>query len=74
MNLKNIIDEFQRFAFQYHEMGYVEHDKIVLRAISLDPSGIDEAMKIKEIADRYRLHTLWDGENIEILKHPSALH
>ena len=74
MNLKNILTELERLTFQYHEMGSIENDKIILKGISLDPNGIEEAMKIKEMADKYNLHTLWDGQDIEILRHPSEVH
>jgi hypothetical protein len=51
---------------KYHELSELEGQKIYLSATSLVPEGIEEAMRIKTLADGYRLCTAWDGENIEI--------
>jgi hypothetical protein len=67
MEMQQLINELKRLTFHYHEMASVESDKVLFKAVSMDPRGIDEVMKIKEIVDRHRLHTVWDGQNIEIL-------
>ena len=67
---RNLYNELSIMNLKYHELCALEGDKIFLTAKSLIPEGIEEAMLIKNTADRYRLCTMWDGENIEITRCP----
>lgn len=66
--LKNLYNELSRMNLKYHELLSVEGHKIFIIATTLLPEGIEEAMRIKTLADTYRLCTVWDGENIEIIR------
>ncbi|HBM34865.1 MAG TPA: hypothetical protein DDZ71_01005 [Sulfuricurvum sp.] len=65
--VRNLYNELSRMELKYHELLELEGHKIFLAATALIPEGIEEAMHIKRLADEYRLCTVWDGENIEIL-------
>jgi len=66
--LKNLYNELSRMDLKYHELLEIEGHKIFLAATTLLPEGIEEAMLIKSLADKYRLCTVWDGKNIEIIR------
>jgi hypothetical protein len=53
---------------KYHELGEISDGTILLVAKSLDPEGVMEVMRIKELADSFSLTTKWDGQNIQIAK------
>lgn len=63
-------DELAKTEWKYHKLENVEGEGIVFKAISMDPDGVNEVMRIKAIADRYLYHLKWDGENIEIVGLP----
>ncbi|MDX1295314.1 MAG: hypothetical protein R3302_03550 [Sulfurimonadaceae bacterium] len=67
---QNLYNELSRLELKYHQLGKRIDEKIVLRATSLDPRGIDEVMMIKGMADRVNLYTNWDGQNVTIVKEP----
>jgi hypothetical protein len=53
---------------EFHEIASSDSESIVLHAKSLDAEGIFEVMRIKELADKFRLQTKWDGQDIEITR------
>jgi len=65
--IRNLYNELSRMNLQYHELADMDENKIFLTATALIPEGIEEAIQIKRIAERYQFCALWDGENIEIL-------
>ena len=66
--LHKLYNELSRVVWKYHRLEMKEGDEITLKAISLDPDGISEVMRIKEIVDRYFLYMNWDGEDIRIVR------
>ena len=60
--------ELSEMGWKYHMLENVDDDGIRFRAISLEPNGVNEVIRIKEIADRFRFHMKWDGENIRIVR------
>jgi len=64
---RELYEELAGNEWRFHRLHALEENAIALSGISLDPLGVAEVMQIKEIADRYRLHTVWDGENIRII-------
>lgn len=65
---KTLHEELSKIAWKYHKLEPVEGEHLVLKALSLDPNGVDEVMRIKEIADRFFFQMYWDGENIMIAR------
>lgn len=70
--LKNLYNELTRMDLKHHKPVEMDANKIFLVATALIPEGIEEAMQIKTLADRYKLCTVWDGENIEIIRCPHS--
>ena len=66
--LQMLFEELRKIDLKYHIFDRCEPHVITLHATSLDPNGVDEVMRIKAIADRFHAHTVWDGENIEIVR------
>lgn len=66
--LKMAHDEILKTELKYHILDSFTPLAITLHATSLDPHGVDEVMRIKAIADRFHVHMIWDGENIEIVR------
>ncbi|MGD9969025.1 MAG: hypothetical protein AB7S65_01090 [Sulfuricurvum sp.] len=64
--MTDLYRELLGMELQFHRVMAPKKNKIFLDGIDLDPRGIDEVMKIKALADRYRFDTVWDGTNIEI--------
>lgn len=64
--IDNLHNELINFKLQYHELEPSNCKTIALHAKSLDAEGINEVMRIKEMADKFNLTTRWDGQNIEI--------
>jgi hypothetical protein len=60
-------DELSKITWKYHKLEPVAEEAVSLKALSLDPSGVKEVMRIKEIVDRFLLQMDWDGENIRIV-------
>lgn len=63
-----LYDELSKMQWKYHLLQSPEEGHISLTAVSMDPNGIQEVMMIKEVADKYRFHTTWDGSNIKIIE------
>ena len=66
---KKLYRELSGKGWKYHVLEQYKDNQIVLRGISMDPDGVHEVMKVKEIADHFFFHTRWDGQNIQILRH-----
>lgn len=64
--LKNLYDELSKMDLTYHALCELEENKIFLTAKTLVPEGVEEAIRIKRLADIYRLCAIWDGQDIEI--------
>ncbi|UFS61710.1 hypothetical protein LOH54_08540 [Sulfurimonas sp. HSL-3221] len=52
--------------WNYHVLQKPESGVITMRATSMDPQGVLEVMRIREIAEEFRLYTKWDGQDIVI--------
>lgn len=65
---QELYEELSKIEWKFHLLQNMENGVILLTPVSLDPNGIQEVMLIKEVADRYRFHTLWDGEKITIVE------
>lgn len=64
--LRNLYGVLLRMDLEHHKLYGLQEELIYLTATSLDPEGIDEAIRIKQLADSFSMHTIWDGENIQI--------
>jgi len=64
--IKHLYDQLSKMGLKYHELHAPSEGKLFLKGISLLPEGIEEAIRIKSMADQYKLDAIWDGENIEI--------
>lgn len=63
---KKLHDELSKIDWKYHVLQKLEGEFIELKALSLDPEGVLEVMRVKEIADQLKFQTNWDGQNIRI--------
>lgn len=68
MTMNHFYEELQGISLKYHEVCVLENSGIVVEAVSMDPSGIDEIMQIKQLADTYRLVSSWDGNDLIVTK------
>ena len=68
--LKQLYMELAELDLKYHELGQRESGRIDIKATSMDPLGVDEVIRIKEVADHHHAFTSWDGKDIKIV-HPS---
>ena len=66
MSFTRLYEELKTLNLQHHVLEDISKEAVMLVAKSLDPEGVDEVMRIKKIADKYGLVTVWDGKNIEI--------
>lgn len=66
--ITNLYEQLLGLELQFHEIASANSSSIVLHAKSLDAEGIFEVMRIKELADQYKLHTKWDGQDVEITR------
>ena len=64
--IKSLYNALSKLELEYHELGEIINETIVLTAKSLDAEGISEAIRINELAATFNLITKWDGQNIEI--------
>lgn len=64
--LRNLYNELSKMDLRYHALGELREDRIFLSATAIIPEGVDEVIRIKNLADTYNFCTLWDGHNIEI--------
>lgn len=69
MSLHNLYQALANFELKFHELMPLDDNTVTLLGKSLAPEGIDEVMKVKDIADRLNLVTSWDGQHIEIKRH-----
>ncbi|MEJ2467694.1 MAG: hypothetical protein P8Y65_07930 [Campylobacterales bacterium] len=65
---KKLHAELSKIDWKYHALKKLEGDFIELKALSLDPEGVLEVMRVKEIADQLLFHTNWDGHDIKIMR------
>ncbi len=65
--LQNLYNELARINFKHHRLSPYREDMIYIAASSLAPEGIEEVMRIKEIADRHKHDACWDGKDIKIV-------
>ena len=63
---KKLYDELSKTEWKYHILQNFNESAIEFKGISLDPNGVSEVMRIKEVVDNFFFHTRWDGENILI--------
>lgn len=68
--LQNLYNRLARSELKYHKLAALSEERIFLTATTLDPKGVDEVMRIKELADHLKLHAKWDGLNVEIARQP----
>ena len=66
--INSLHNKLRDLELKYHELGETSDGTILLTAKSLDPEGVMEVMRIKELADSFNLTTKWDGQNIQIAK------
>ena len=68
--LQHLYNRLAHSELKYHKLAAHSDERIFLTATSLDPKGVDEVMRIKELADHLKLHAKWDGLNVEIAREP----
>jgi hypothetical protein len=66
--IKSFYQKLLSLELEFHEIAAANGSSVVLHAKSLDADGILEVMRIKELADKFRLQTKWDGQDIEITR------
>jgi len=64
--LTQLYNELSAIDWQYHALEAPVSSAIVLKAISMDPQGVLEVMRIREIAEEHQMHAKWDGRDILI--------
>jgi hypothetical protein len=64
--IQELYAKLSTINWHYHALQEPTSGTIVLKAISMDPQGVLEVMRIRELADEFRLHTKWDGQDIQI--------
>jgi len=65
--LTQLYDELSAIDWQYHALeAPAMAGAIVLKAVSMDPQGVLEVMRIREIAEEHHMHAKWDGRDIMI--------
>lgn len=68
--IKSLYNALCELDLKYHHIGEIGEGVILLTAKSLDAEGIDEVIRINELAAKFHLVTKWDGENIQIVRQP----
>jgi hypothetical protein len=66
--IKSFYQKLLNLELEFHEIAAVNGSSIVLHAKTLDADGVFEVMRIKELADKFRLQTKWNGQDIEITR------
>lgn len=64
--LHNFYNRLSKISLKYHQLTPFEDHRVLVRAKSLSPYGVDEVMRIKQLADKFDLHTYWDGRDIKV--------
>jgi hypothetical protein len=71
--LHNFYNRLSKVALKYHQLAPYEDHRVLIRAKSLNPYGVDEVMRIKKLADSFDLHTTWDGRDITVSTSPEEI-
>ncbi|MGB6019548.1 MAG: hypothetical protein WBF77_08120 [Sulfurimonadaceae bacterium] len=66
--IKSLHNALSELELEYHELGEIINETIILTAKSLDAEGISEVIRINELAATFNLITKWNGHSIEIKK------
>lgn len=66
MSLSTLYSELSKVNMQYHTLAPLGKGCIKVMAKVMDPEGIVEVMRIKELADKYKLMARWDGKDVLI--------
>ncbi|MHC3995449.1 hypothetical protein ACXWTF_11525 [Thiomicrolovo sp. ZZH C-3] len=64
--IQELYQKLSAIEWNYHVLQAPDRGVIILKAISMDPQGVLEVMRIREIAEEFRLYTKWDGQDIMI--------
>ncbi|WP_345969351.1 MULTISPECIES: hypothetical protein [Sulfurimonas] len=64
--IQELYNKLSAMDWTYHALQKPESGVITMRATSMDPQGVLEVMRIREIAEEFRLYTKWDGQDIVI--------